>query len=313
MSAIVQEAQVAIKVEDTGIGIPEDKLSFVWKAFSQVDMSITRKYGGTGLGLSVVKELAEAHGGTVSVSSVSKGPSTGTSFTVLLPLRQKHAGKNIDEHHVSSSNSDDEIAKHSVYEPLGMETLKGEALLKETLDTGVEYADIQCQTDAEPVNREGCTDCASLVQRTTVLASAFEELATTHKACQTQLQVLQAHQKEQAHNVVSPLAWPPQRGQGYTTSSWGYKPPDPLMGRWTEGPADCPDCRILLNRINTLSSSFEDLFLVYKENRKQLSILQQSSSHPHPNGAGAGPWPQTLQTSQSWYPGQEGRGQGPRV
>lgn len=92
---------VRIEVSDTGVGIPADKLDSVWGAFQQVDQSTTRKYGGTGLGLALVKDLVEAHNGSVSVRSVhvpeaphhsticpDASSPTGTTFTVILPLDQ---------------------------------------------------------------------------------------------------------------------------------------------------------------------------------------------------------------------------------
>lgn len=72
-----------IKVKDTGIGIPEDKLSAIFEKFSQVDSIYQRKYSGIGLGLAITKELVEKMGGKISV--VSK-QDEGTEFTVKLPL-----------------------------------------------------------------------------------------------------------------------------------------------------------------------------------------------------------------------------------
>lgn len=74
---------IFIEVQDTGIGISEEDLPHVFDRFQQVDGSSTRKYQGTGLGLALVKELTEKHGGNVSVKS-SHG--TGTTITVMLPV-----------------------------------------------------------------------------------------------------------------------------------------------------------------------------------------------------------------------------------
>jgi PAS domain S-box-containing protein len=78
------EGHVAITVADTGIGIRPEFLAHVFERFRQADSTTTRRHGGLGLGLSIVKHLVEQHGGTVSVSS--KGEGHGASFTVSLPL-----------------------------------------------------------------------------------------------------------------------------------------------------------------------------------------------------------------------------------
>lgn len=73
---------IHIEVEDTGIGIPADKQALVFERFTQENMSTVRRYGGSGLGLSLVKDLSAMLGGTVSVTSL---PGVGSTFSVELP------------------------------------------------------------------------------------------------------------------------------------------------------------------------------------------------------------------------------------
>jgi signal transduction histidine kinase/DNA-binding LytR/AlgR family response regulator len=73
---------VLFEVKDTGIGIPEDKLSVIFESFSQASDHTTRKYGGTGLGLTIVKQLVELQGGSIQVKSkVNEGSSFSVSMT----------------------------------------------------------------------------------------------------------------------------------------------------------------------------------------------------------------------------------------
>lgn len=75
-----------VQVADTGIGIAPEQRSRIFERFYQVDGSATRRYGGMGLGLAVVKEVIEAHGGTLDVESeVGKG----STFTVCLPVLEE--------------------------------------------------------------------------------------------------------------------------------------------------------------------------------------------------------------------------------
>jgi heavy metal sensor kinase len=81
----VKEGNVHVDVEDTGIGIPPESLDKIFQRFFRVEEARSRVRGGSGLGLSVAKWIAEAHNGTISVVSM---PRKGSRFTVRLPISQ---------------------------------------------------------------------------------------------------------------------------------------------------------------------------------------------------------------------------------
>ncbi|MUL38275.1 response regulator [Gloeocapsopsis dulcis] len=86
LTAIPDSAYAQITVSDTGKGISSDVLPFIFERFRQADGSTTRKYGGLGLGLAIVRNLVELHGG--SVYAESQGEGQGTTFTVKFPLME---------------------------------------------------------------------------------------------------------------------------------------------------------------------------------------------------------------------------------
>jgi PAS domain S-box-containing protein len=84
-------SHVEIVVSDTGIGIPPHFLPYVFERFRQADGGITRKAGGLGLGLAIVRHIVEMHGGSVEASSAGEGQ--GATFRVRLPLMIVHPGE----------------------------------------------------------------------------------------------------------------------------------------------------------------------------------------------------------------------------
>lgn len=91
-------SHVEITVEDNGIGIAPETLPFIFERFRQSDSSTTRKHGGLGLGLAIVRHLVELHGGTVH--AMSKGLGEGSTFTLKFPqiaVRSKEVPKTKDE------------------------------------------------------------------------------------------------------------------------------------------------------------------------------------------------------------------------
>ena len=77
-------SQVMVRITDTGIGIRADVLPVIFERFRQADSSVTRAHGGLGLGLAIVRELVEMHGGHVAAASPGEGQ--GSTFTVTLPV-----------------------------------------------------------------------------------------------------------------------------------------------------------------------------------------------------------------------------------
>ncbi|MBT8472154.1 MAG: response regulator [Marinicaulis sp.] len=84
-----QDGAVKLTVEDTGIGVPSEAMETLFTPFTQADASTTRKYGGTGLGLTIVRDLARAMGGDVILQSSSNDGSI-FAVTLELPLAQKN-------------------------------------------------------------------------------------------------------------------------------------------------------------------------------------------------------------------------------
>ncbi|RLC95801.1 MAG: hypothetical protein DRI77_09490 [Chloroflexi bacterium] len=85
-----KDDEVEITVSDTGIGIPSEELERIFDRFYQVEDHMTRRHGGMGLGLSIVKGLVELHSGRVWAESI---PGQGSRFVVVLPAQQENADR----------------------------------------------------------------------------------------------------------------------------------------------------------------------------------------------------------------------------
>ena len=112
--------QMEFSVHDSGIGMSDAQMEKIFEAFTQADSSTTRQYGGTGLGLSLCKQLAEAMGGSISVESLL---GSGSRFTVRID-----AGENADRHLISS---EEEIPRFDFtpQPPQVLDQLQGRILL----------------------------------------------------------------------------------------------------------------------------------------------------------------------------------------
>lgn len=102
---------ICIRVKDTGRGIPEDKLSSIFERFVQVDKSLARDHEGSGIGLSLVKELVELHGGTISVNSKE---GCGSEFIMHFPCK-------LVDSNVNSENQPSDTMDKSCIEKINLE------------------------------------------------------------------------------------------------------------------------------------------------------------------------------------------------
>ena len=131
-SFLMPNAQLAITVSDTGIGIPAEKLDRIFEAFEQADGSTARIYGGTGLGLAVTQQLVNLHGGQMRVQSQV---GVGSHFSFMLP---------ISEDKVEEANPSSQLSvspKSSVLETSTVE-----------LNSALTESDVQAKVIDEPVS-----------------------------------------------------------------------------------------------------------------------------------------------------------------
>ncbi|MCX6583709.1 MAG: ATP-binding protein [Candidatus Aminicenantes bacterium] len=141
ISANVKGDMLHIRVEDTGIGIPDEKFEIIFESFEQVEGSTARPYGGTGLGLAITKKLVELHGGEIWVESII---GKGSTFTFTLPISQEMV---IEKPGIESS-------------PGGIPVFETSKLIEEQNGTGIPQGNQpSCDfhimvVDDDPVNRQ---------------------------------------------------------------------------------------------------------------------------------------------------------------
>lgn len=151
---------IEIIVADTGEGIHQDFLPYVFDRFRQADAKTTRRHGGLGLGLAIVRHLVEMHGGTVSASS--PGEAAGATFTVRLPLMPVQQDNSLPESSAQASGS------HS-FLPLEC---------PERLD-GLKVLAVDDEADTREVIRTVFEQCGAQVITAASAAEAFRLLEET--------------------------------------------------------------------------------------------------------------------------------------
>ena len=173
VSAIVlKDGLVEVTVSDTGIGIPPDKFTDIFQAFEQVDASISREYGGTGLGLSLTKQLVELHGGTIRVESEL---GKGSRFIFTLPISTQTISPTAD-------NSQEVVR-------IREETIPPQLLLSLTAPSNGEFTILV--VDDEPINLQVVANHLSLQNYSIIQANnGMEALANIQRGLRPDLILL---------------------------------------------------------------------------------------------------------------------------
>ncbi len=125
--------EVVLEVEDTGIGITPHFLPYVFDRFSQADGTATRRHGGLGLGMAIVRYLVELHGGTVNAQS--EGENQGATFTIMLP-----AGVELDDETILADAAPSAVAAVAIEQ---VPNLDGVSIL--VVDDDLDSRTVVCQ------------------------------------------------------------------------------------------------------------------------------------------------------------------------
>ncbi|SEH05629.1 ATP-binding protein [Candidatus Venteria ishoeyi] len=165
-ASVDKQGFMAVRVQDTGIGIAKDQQKTIFDAFEQGDGSTAREYGGTGLGLSVTQQLVELHGGKIQVESVVE---QGSCFIFTLPLSSENLSKSPKLPTIAA-----EISPADNIELAEVESVQHYAILN--CEPGDEQE--QCRVlivDDEPVNLHVLVNYLSMHHYQLTLASSGPE------------------------------------------------------------------------------------------------------------------------------------------
>ena len=152
------ESHIEVKVADSGIGIKPEFLPYVFDRFRQADATTTRTYGGLGLGLSIVKQLTELHGGSVRVAS--GGEAQGATFAVRLPLMAVHSSAYVAERAQAKAHTAALLDfKHSDLSGIKVLVVDDEADARELI------ARVLSECDAEVLTAGTASEALTLIER----------------------------------------------------------------------------------------------------------------------------------------------------
>ncbi|HWL95305.1 MAG TPA: PAS domain S-box protein [Phycisphaerae bacterium] len=169
-------SHLEISVADTGVGIRPEFLPYIFERFTQADSSVTRRHGGLGIGLAIVKHLVELHNGSVRAKSAGEGE--GATFIVALPLRVRK-DEELDRYHPATS-----VKTVDVLPPDTSPVLRGISVLV---------------VDDEPDARE-------------VMRKLLEECEATVTAVSSGQEALDYLENNRPHVVLSDIGMPVQDG-----------------------------------------------------------------------------------------------------
>lgn len=139
------QACIYFEVKDSGIGIPEDKLETVFDSFSQGSVGINRKYGGTGLGLTIVKKLVRILGGEIKLESVVD---KGSAFSFKLPFKEGEKPLKVDKKPkiINDSNLINKkilvVEDNKINQMISKKMLENKGIICEIIDNGEDAIEI---------------------------------------------------------------------------------------------------------------------------------------------------------------------------